>query len=285
MRKINPKLLDRLTKGDLVPLLEYVRSDQELRLEIRQKGEAFIYYKKGKALEIGSLKVDEKYGSIPSTELAITDPPEYFRRIKTTIDNWLENIKDREEFETQQNIAQSNQRAEDKYLVVDMEYAFEQDRLERNKRVKRGVFDLIGIERQTNRIVFFEVKKGMGATQGKSGILDHIKDFNAYLFEKNNSAFFRANLVRDLRNIIEDKIKLSLLNPFEIPDNLEQLDPELIFVFHPKHDSSHPEHDAEVHRFCEELRVASKIFCDTVSPVNFLSDEPIVVSESNYKLK
>jgi hypothetical protein len=65
MRKISEKLINRLTSGDLQPLLEEIKRDTELRLEVRRKGEAFVYYKKGKALEIGTLKVDKKYGEVP----------------------------------------------------------------------------------------------------------------------------------------------------------------------------------------------------------------------------
>ena len=113
MRKIKDNLIEGLTSSDLLPLLNYIKSDDDLRLEVRQNGEAFIYYRKGKALEIGSLKVDNKYGDVPSTELAVSNPTEYFRLIKKSIDNWLSSKKERAEFDTQQNIAKYNQDKED----------------------------------------------------------------------------------------------------------------------------------------------------------------------------
>ncbi len=65
--KIDDKLIERLTNGDLLPLLNYIKSDNELRLEVRHKnGDAFVYYRKGKALEIKKLKVDLKYGNVPN---------------------------------------------------------------------------------------------------------------------------------------------------------------------------------------------------------------------------
>jgi len=73
MRKIDNKLIDRMTKGDLLPLLDYIKSDNELLIEVRRDGDAFVYYRKGKALEIKELKVDLKYGNVPSTNLAISN--------------------------------------------------------------------------------------------------------------------------------------------------------------------------------------------------------------------
>ena len=251
MRKINNNLIERLTKGDLLPLLNYIKTDNELRLEVRQKGEAFVYCRKGKALEIGKLRVDKKYGDVPSTELAVSNSSEYFRLIKISIDNWLSSKKERAEFDTQQNIAQINQDKEDKYIILDMEYAFELNKIEQGKREKRAAFDLLGIERATNTVIFFEVKKGMRATKGKSGIEEHINDFKTYLFGK-KAEFFRTNLIKDIGNIIEDKTKLGILKDFNIPDNLVQHNPELVFVFH-------PENDSQIVSFSKELQNRHKL--------------------------
>jgi hypothetical protein len=39
-------------------------------------------YRKGKALEIKKLKVDTKYGNVPNTDLAVSNPKEYFQTDK-----------------------------------------------------------------------------------------------------------------------------------------------------------------------------------------------------------
>lgn len=263
MHKIAPGLVNRMIKGDLAPLLNYVKSDDELRLEVRRNGEAFVYYRKGKALEIGRLKVDEKYGNVPSTQLAVNNPPEYFKQIKNSIDNWLRIYKKRGEFDTQQNIARFNQDKDDSYVILDMEYAFEQNQIEKPYREKRGVFDLLGVDRETNNIVLFEVKKGMGATKGKSGIEEHIHDFQTYLFGRNSVAF-RRNLINDIKNIVEDKIALGLLKDFNFPEDYdEKCDPELIFAFH-------PDNSEQIKEFSNELNGRHKL---------------IIVNSPNYKLK
>ncbi len=250
-----------MTNGDLLPLLNHVKSDSNLRIEVRQNGDAFIYYRRGKALEIKDLKVDKKYGNVPSTELAITDSREYFKLIKKSIDNWRFN-NPKPEFDTQQNIARYNQDKDDKYIILDMEYAFGQSKIEEVNREKRGVFDLLGIERETNRIVFFELKRGMGAVSGDSGVEQHILDFRKYLFGK-NSKTFRTILIKDIKNIIEDKISLGILKNFSIHDNYEQQDPELVFVFH-------PDKNSQIQEFANELKCGHKL---------------IIVSDNNYKLR
>ena len=261
MRKIDEKLIDRMIKGDLSPLLDYIKSDKELRLEVRRNGDAYVYYRKGKALEIKTLKVDPKYGNVPPPNLAISNPTEYFEYIKKTIDKWLEN-NPRPEFDTQQNVAISNQDVTDKYVILDMEYAFEQNQIEKNEREKRGVFDLLGIETETNKIIFFEVKKGMGATGGKSGIEEHINDFENYLFGK-NSETFRANLFQDIKNIIEDKTRLGVLNGLSPLDSFSQKDPDLVFVFH-------PDNNSQIQDFSAALKNRYKL---------------MIVNKDNYKLK
>jgi len=250
-----------MTKGDLQELLKYIKTDNELRLEVRQSGDAFVYYRKGIALEIKGLKVDKKYGEVPPTNLAISNPSEYFKLMKITIDKWLPNNKKRAEFDTQQKIAQCNQGKEDKYIILDMEYAFEQNQIQKNRREKRGVFDLLGIEQKTNKIIFFEVKKGMGATKGKSGVEEHINDFKTYLFGR-NSELFRVNLTNDIKNIIEDKIKLGLLNSLNIPDNIDHSSFELVFVFH-------PDNESQIADFKRELKDQYKL---------------IIVKDNEYKL-
>jgi hypothetical protein len=102
----------------------------------------------------------------------------------------------------------------------------------------------------------------MGATKGKSGIEEHINDFENYLYGK-NSKTFRINLLQDIKNIIEDKTRLGILNGLNFFDSYSQKDPELIFVFH-------PDNDSQIQDFSTELKNRHKL---------------IIVNEYNYKLK
>lgn len=232
MRKINPDLKERLLHGDLHPMLEYIKSDKQLRLEVRTKGDAFVYYRKGVALKIRTMDVDKKYGKVPPKELAIQEPAKYFQQMKLAIDDWLKKGNSRNEFDTQQQIAYNNQDINERYFIVDMEYAFEQHQIEESERIKRAIFDLLGIDMVEGKMILFELKKGMKSLSGKSGIQEHINDFNKYIHGK-NSSFFRGSLYRDLLNIITDKRDLGLIPDIKIPVNISTNEPEMIIIFHP----------------------------------------------------
>ena len=143
-----------------------------------------------------------------------------------------------------------------------MEYAFERNKIEAEQREKGATFDLLGVERDTGKIIFFEVKRGLSAIKGKSGIDEHINDFRAYM-QGNNHAFFRNNLIRDIRNIVSDKVSLGLITNFELPEKLSDSEPEHIFVFH-------PDNNGQIENFEQELRGRSKL---------------ILVSDGDYKLR
>ncbi|MFA5297646.1 MAG: hypothetical protein WC389_05495 [Lutibacter sp.] len=241
-RKINDKLIERMTIGDLKLLLNYLKSESKrLRIEVRQNGKCFVYYKKCKILDIGlrSYHIDKKYfeDKKEPTDIkskVINTPKKYFEETIQVIDSWLLKHK-KNEFETQQNIAFYNQDKNDRYLVLDMEYNFSQNNIPSDKRVKKAGFDLLGMERKTGNIVFFEVKKGLKALTGKAGIKTHIIDFEECLFGENKTKF-RENLLSDVKNTISDKQTLGLI---EAPNLLPSLDEvELIFVYEPDKNES-----------------------------------------------
>ena len=238
-RKINDKLIKQMTIGDLNPFLNYLKTEKKrLRLEVRREGKCFVYYKKCKILDLGlrSSHVDKKYFENKeepnNIRWKITNTPkEYFEGAVIIIDLWL--LKHpKKEFETQQNIAFFNQDKDDRFLILDMEDNFSQKGVKKSNRVKQAGFDLLGIERKTGRIVFFEVKKGLKALTNKAGIKSHIKDFEECLFGRNKK-IFRADLIKDIENIINDKEKLGLIEKSNLPKNISLDNIELIFVFEP----------------------------------------------------
>lgn len=238
-RKINEKLIDRMTNGDLLPFLNYIKAEaKELRLEVRRAGKAYVYYKKNKALELGlnSYNINGKYFENKERPTDIKDkvinnPKQYFTDTLSVMDRWLHKHP-KEEFETQQNIACDNQEKNDRYIILDMEYNFSQSNIKESERVKRAGFDLLGIERLTGKIVFFEVKKGLKTLTGKAGIKTHIEDFEECLYGRNKDEF-RNNLLIDVKNVVSDKKKLGLIDNFDMLANFSEDDIELIFVFEP----------------------------------------------------
>jgi hypothetical protein len=238
-RKINERLIERMINGDLVLMLNYIKKEsKKLRLEVRQVGKDFIYYKKCKVLDLGldSYSIDKKYfenSQKPNDirDKLIKNPEQYFKDTLPVVDRWLQKHR-KEEFETQQNIARENQEENNRYIILNMEYNFSQDKIKGDDRVKRAGFDLLGVERQTGKIVFFEVKKGLKALRAKAGIRSHILDFEECLFGRNKIEF-RNNLTRDLINIVSDKKRLGLIDNFDLPEIISNDDVELIFIFEP----------------------------------------------------
>lgn len=241
MRKINNKLMNEMLNGELKNLLEYIKKDNELRLEVRTDGDAFVYYKKGKALGIKKLEVNKNYGYTGNTTLAKTNPKEYFEDIKISINTWL-NKKSRNEFEAQQNIALFNQSIENKYIVLDMEYRFSQASINKENRVKGSTFDLLGLDIESKEIILFEVKTGLGANKGKSGTREHIDDFNTY-FGKNSKHFnvFKDSLINDIKNIINDKGELGIFENITTPKDIDNYKIVQIFIFEPLKNESEKE--------------------------------------------
>jgi len=242
IRKINDTLIRELTatKGELNPLLNYLKEQKNrLRLEVRTGGKFIIYYKKCKVLEVGlrSFKVDRQYFVDAPYPVAIEDtiknrPCEYFDYTCSVVEEWLAKPKNnKKEFDTQQRIAQANQDLTDKYVILDMEYNFPQNGIGKQDRVKRAGFDLVGMERGTTKIVFFEVKRGLKALRDKSGIAAHIRDFETCLYGTHKE-IFRENILTNVKHIVHDKTKLGLLN-FMLPSDFTTDDFEFIFIFEP----------------------------------------------------
>lgn len=238
-RKINDKLIERMTYGDLVPLLNHIKAEEKnMRLEVRREGKAYVYYKKCKILDLGlkSYKIDDKYFENKHKpddikDKVINNPQQYFKDTLFVVDKWL-NKHPKQEFESQQKIACANQEEKDRYIILDMEYNFSQSEITQSDRVKKAGFDLLGIERQTGKIVLFEVKKGLKSLTVEAGISTHIKDFEECLFGRNQDVF-RNNLIRDIKNIVSDKKILGLIDNFDLPVSLSVDGIDLIFVFEP----------------------------------------------------
>ena len=127
-RKLSPYLIEKLKHGNLRKLFTYIKTDNDLEFEVRKNLKAFVYYKKGKALEIGvnCFGVDKKYSDtvdllqLANAQAAI-DPHAYFTSIKKIMNDWLDKYKQRTEFELQQNIASANRKSKSEYIIIDAE--------------------------------------------------------------------------------------------------------------------------------------------------------------------
>ncbi len=266
MRKLSDSFMKRL-QGEWKPLLEYILSDSELDLQIRDNY-INVYYQGGNILKINprSFYFDEFYfykdcnkerkthlqekakkGDVNAKQIIddlvkerddlkenLKSPLNhskvecYFSKAKAKMKKWEEtlnatiNISHKEKQE-QQQIAIANRNDTD-YVVLDLEYAvsrrskFAYDG-KLNKKVPR--FDIIAIH--NGQLVVIELKKGMDATGGLSGIKPHIDCFNHTIGRDVNNLF-----TQEMKDLLKQKQDLGILdNSLKINDTK----PKFIFAF------------------------------------------------------
>lgn len=229
-RYITPEHVEAYKNGDFKTLLEAIKEDPELSLEMRLNNEAKVYYHKDKILTTsinsqGEKKVtmlDKKYydkypdKERPSADIenikklrSITLIRKYFRDAKKLTYFYKKGT----EFSFQQNIALGNRSFDNKYLVVDMEWQFSQEGIENNERISRTRIDLVIIdteknEHECNDIYLAELKVGTEATDGDSGIIAHVNKTYEIIQKKEAC----DSLKNDVKSIIDNKTELGLIS-------------------------------------------------------------------------
>jgi len=226
MRCLSPRFMKELKEGYLYRLLERVRNDRTLCLEIRENS-INIYYRGGSLLQIKDRSegyeprfdpnyVDHVAGSVPLDSLPgmIRDPAEVAAwlaavpLLKQAMDLFFgQHVRD--EREVQQLIVRDNNmssvaRSTDFY-VCDIEYANEQ-----------GRFDLVAVhwpsvghvrkEGSGRRLVLGEVKCGDRALTGTAGLHAHIEDADAFLSSAENVARLKSEMVASFKQMRELKL-------------------------------------------------------------------------------
>ena len=226
MRSITDEHLQAYLEGGcLQKLFNVIKEDPELSFEIRVKNEVMIYYHKDRILTIRFCKgkpsveiLSEKYykkDTPPSVSfddlmetLRDTDLlRKYFKEAKQLIGFYKADL----EFEVQQNIASGNRSFNNRFVVVDMEWQLPQSDIKEEEKISKTRFDLVVVDTKKNDmgendIYLGELKVGMGATGGKSGIEDHVIKTNKII----NNAKACAALRDDVESIIRQKADLGL---------------------------------------------------------------------------
>lgn len=115
------------------------------------------------------------------------------------------------EFSVQQNIALGNQSYDNRFLAVDMEWAFAQSDIDIKDRIPRTRIDLVLVdtipnEQGLNDIYLAELKVGTVATEGTSGTIDHVEK----TFKLINTEKACQDLKEDVTNIINVKSELGI---------------------------------------------------------------------------
>ena len=226
MRAItNEHLQAYLEGGCLQKLFNVIKDDPELSFEIRVKNEVMIYYHKDRILTIRFCKGKPSIEILSKKYYKKETPPsvsfddlmetlrdtdllrKYFKEAKQLIGSYKADL----EFEVQQNIASGNRSFNNRFVVVDMEWQLPQSDIKKEERISKTRFDLVVVDTKKNDmgendIYLGELKVGMGATGGKSGIEDHVIKTNKII----NNAKACAALRDDVESIIRQKAKLGL---------------------------------------------------------------------------
>jgi len=224
-RYLDSYFINDLQEGQLTELLDYVKRDNTLDLEIRDN-EIHIYYRGGKALgvkpknNLHDFTFDYAYlKACPFLEkdtIKVRQKDKnwnaYFPIAKQAMDFYFSK-HGKEEREFQQLVVRENNYSSiansTDYFVIDIEYD--------NRKGAR--FDIIACEwpsvasKRSNpsknppKLAIIEKKYGDGALKGKSGMNKHCEDFNKFIANASNVYEFKQEMIE----LLKQKRKLGLI--------------------------------------------------------------------------
>lgn len=213
--------------GCFKKLLSAIKEDPELSFEVRLDNEVMVYYHKDKILTTSfkrdrlAVKIlDSKYYApstgrkVPSVDMQDEknwDVVSLWRKYFSEAKSLVYFYKKGAEFSVQQNIALGNQSYDNRFLAVDMEWAFAQSDIDIKDRIPRTRIDLVLVdtipnEQGLNDIYLAELKVGTVATEGTSGTIDHVEK----TFKLINTEKACQDLKEDVTNIINVKSELGI---------------------------------------------------------------------------
>ena len=247
MRQISPTHLNAYKSGQLSKLFKVIIEDPELSFEIRKDNQVMIYYRKDKILTIKESQkgdfnfeiLDPEYykGGIGPTTFFDRETKDHTLQHTTNLRAYFNQAKKLAhaykiglEFEVQQKIALGNHSFNNRFVVVDMEWQFSQEKLETEDRISKTRIDLVIVDTLKNKegfndIYLAELKVGLGATEGRSGTIDHVNK----TFEIINKPEACRALRDDVDNIIKQKKELGLLDG-ECPDLVFACKPKMMLI-------------------------------------------------------
>lgn len=245
MRGLSKTFISTLKSGFLQPLLDLVKRDSTLCLEIRENY-VNIYYRGGNILKIEekgdsfNASFDRKYLDEDSTRVPkdlpslLGVPDDVKKRIdvmpflKHEMDLWFrKHPKNEREFQQlmlrENNFGKSAKSTD--YFICDIEY-----------QSPNGRFDLIAVHwpsTSTGRkntenlgLAFIEMKYMDNALKGKAGLKKHIEDMNNFLRTQGNL----ANIKDEMKKVFNQKFELGLINNEKSIGNFSDNKPEYILA-------------------------------------------------------
>ena len=257
------KLRTALNEGGLLrPLLEIVKSDEDLVLEIRN--DYFnIYYKGGNISKIespNSIQFDHNYfkgykrpnfesdemeedrKELKKKMIAVLKKErnydDFISKMKNLMNDywtWLKEVKGKslKEKDVQHSLCINNTEKSE-YTIIDVEfqvsieaqYTYQKPRRPKGRFVaskkKSPRFDIVAVRNSDHRLCVIELKSGVNALYLKSGIGDHADSFEGTIGRKPQI------FLNEIKGVINDKKAYGLLsNDFEISDE----NPEFVYAY------------------------------------------------------
>lgn len=245
MRRLSETFMDTLKTGFLQPVLNLVKRDSTLCLEIRDNY-VNIYYRGGNILKIEESGIsfntffdrnflDEGSTKVPKELPALLAGSDHVEKwidampfLKHEMDLWFgENFREEREFQqlmVRENNFGNSAKSTD-YFICDIEYQ------NSNRR-----FDLIAVHwqstskgRKNNKnlgLAFIEIKYLDNALTGNAGLKKHIKDANDFLGNQKNL----EDIKDEMKNIFNQKWELGLINNEKRIGSFADNKPEYILV-------------------------------------------------------
>lgn len=259
----NVKFYKSLTEGKLNKMIELIRNDEDLDVQIRNNY-LNIYYEGGSIAKVNSensVVFDKFYYYLEMKEVSkkiieqdenkcevllnkrnsLTDNfkkgnfEHYFKEAKLVIDEWLK-LNPKPERMEQHKLSIENQYKKSDYTIIDLEYqvSIKSDFVCKiNGDEKKPRFDIIAVNKQ-GKLCVIEFKKGLGALKGKSGLEEHWECYT------NSIGGNPKPFMDEMRFILNQKQKLNLID-----EELKIIDPKPKFMFAYSYDNknSEPEQD------------------------------------------
>ncbi len=225
---ISDDFMNKLLDGGLyAPIVDRVRRDRSLDLQLRGQYKAVDIYFKGKAMRLfqnGTLRIHRDYTGrmqVPRTLREPDDVAKFLKQLPKIKDNMTLHHNKRREAEYEQLIIQENnleRGINSDYVILDRQYEY------RDQDGKPERWDLVALRwhnkaKLTGSLAVIEVKYG---TASIGDISSQGKRYRKYL--KRNM----VTIYLDMDRVLKQKLKLRLITRFEGEDgaqrqNLENL--------------------------------------------------------------
>ena len=266
----NEKFYKSLTEGKLNKMIELIRNDEDLDIQIRNNY-LNIYYKGGNIARVkseNSVEFDKFYFYFDSEttpkkniknetktcenlkserNLLLVKFKEgkyldYFSEVKMIMKKYNDSVKKKKNERIEQHsLSKENQYNKSDYTIIDLEYEvsikseFPCTYIPSGKvEPKKPKFDIIAVNK-SGKLCVIEFKKGKGALSGTSGLKEHWLCYENSIF-KNHEPF-----MKEMKNLLSQKQNLNLIDK-----EVKILNPIPEFMFAYSYDDKHTHDEQDI---------------------------------------